>query len=149
MSGDRTATLDYFKINGGVLIAIKCLDEGIDIPYLQNAVILSSSQNPREHIQRRGRVLRKSENKNLATIYDFLVLTTNDLNVSYGQVMLTEIKRAYNFSKDAYNKEAEIKIISLAQKYNINLNNLRESLVSDIISEEEQHYIRKDQVKNH
>ena len=51
--------------------------------------------------------------------------------------MLTEIKRAYNFSKDAYNKEAEIKIISLAQKYNINLNNLRESLVSDIISEEE------------
>ena len=137
MSGDRTATLDYFKTNGGVLIAIKCLDEGIDIPYLQNAVILSSSQNPREHIQRRGRVLRKSENKNLATIYDSLVLTTNDLNSSYGQVMLTEIKRAYNFSKDAYNKEAEIKIITLAQKYNIDLNQLRESLISDIISEEE------------
>ncbi|RPG61277.1 MAG: DEAD/DEAH box helicase [Flavobacteriaceae bacterium TMED238] len=137
MSGDRTATLDYFRTNGGVLIAIKCLDEGIDIPYLQNAIILSSSQNPREHIQRRGRVLRKSENKNLATIYDSLVLTTNDLNSSYSQVMLTEIKRAYNFSKDAYNKEAEIKIITLAQKYNININQLRESLVSDIILEEE------------
>ena len=53
MSGDRKATLDYYKTNGGVLIAIKCLDEGIDIPYLENAIILSSSQNPREHIQKR------------------------------------------------------------------------------------------------
>ena len=137
MSGDRKATLDYYKTNGGVLIAIKCLDEGIDIPYLENAIILSSSQNPREHIQRRGRVLRKSDDKNLATIYDSLVLTTNDLNNSYGQVMLTEIKRAYNFSKDAYNKDAKIKIVTLAQKYNIDINNLREELLSDTISEEE------------
>ena len=63
MSGDRKQTLDLFKYNGGVLVAIKCLDEGVDLPYLSNATILASSKNPREHIQRRGRVLRKAEGK--------------------------------------------------------------------------------------
>jgi superfamily II DNA or RNA helicase len=137
MSGDRKSTLDYFKENGGILVAIKCLDEGIDIPYLQHAIILSSSQNPREHIQRRGRVLRKSKNKNLATIYDALVLTSSDLNDNQEQIMLTELKRAYNFSKDAYNLEAKTKILKLAQKYSININDLRDLKETDKILEEE------------
>ena len=118
-------------------MAIKCLDEGIDIPYLQYAIILSSSQNPREHIQRRGRVLRKSKNKNLATIYDALVLTSSDLNDNQEKIMLTELKRAYNFSKDAYNLEAKTKILKLAQKYSININDLREVKETDKILEEE------------
>ena len=46
MSGDRKQTLDLFKYNGGVLVAIKCLDEGVDLPYLSNAIILASSKNP-------------------------------------------------------------------------------------------------------
>ena len=80
-------------------MAIKCLDEGVDIPYLKNAIILSSSQNPREHIQRRGRVLRKSPGKNLATIYDALVLTTPELNLRHEQVMSTENKKSLQFFK--------------------------------------------------
>ena len=96
----------------------------VNIPYLKNAIILSSSQNPREHIQRRGRVLRKSPGKNLATIYDALVLTTPELNLRHEQVMSTEIKRAYNFSKDAFNPEASIEIMNLARKYNIEINDL-------------------------
>ena len=55
MSGDRTATLDYFKINGGVLIAIKCLDEGIDIsisPKCSNLIIFSKSS--RIYTKRKG-----------------------------------------------------------------------------------------------
>ncbi len=124
MRSDRKGTLEYFKDNGGILVAIKCLDEGVDIPYLKNAIILSSSQNPREHIQRRGRVLRKSPGKNLATIYDALVLTTPELNLRHEQVMSTEIKRAYNFSKDAFNPEASIEIMNLARKYNIEINDL-------------------------
>ena len=62
------------------LTAIRCLDEGVDIPALQRAFILSSGTNPKEFIQRRGRVLRKAENKEFAEIYDFIVLPTLDPN---------------------------------------------------------------------
>ena len=56
-----------------VLIAIKCLDEGVDIPMAKNAILLSSSGNPREYIQRIGRVIRRYKDKTSATIYDILV----------------------------------------------------------------------------
>lgn len=55
------------------LAAIRCLDEGVDIPATQRAFILASSRNPRQFIQRRGRVLRRSPGKTTADIYDFLV----------------------------------------------------------------------------
>ena len=47
MEGDRDETLRYFSKNGGVLVSIKCLDEGVDIPSTTHALILASSQNPR------------------------------------------------------------------------------------------------------
>ena len=56
------------------LVAIRCLDEGVDIPAIQTAVILSSSGNPRQFIQRRGRVLRPHIGKERATIFDMIVL---------------------------------------------------------------------------
>lgn len=55
------------------LVAIKCLDEGIDIPEATTAVLLSSSTNPREYVQRVGRVIRRHPGKKLAHIYDFVV----------------------------------------------------------------------------
>lgn len=61
-------------INTQVLVAIKCLDEGVSIKSIQTAFILASSTNPREYIQRRGRVLRKYSGKNFAYIYDFVTL---------------------------------------------------------------------------
>ncbi len=56
-----------------MILAIKCLDEGYDIPAVRNAFILHSTRNPSEFIQRRGRVLRKFAGKNMAYIYDFIV----------------------------------------------------------------------------
>ena len=55
------------------LVAIKCLDEGIDIPTAHTAIIMASSTNPREYIQRVGRVIRQSKGKNRAYIYDFIL----------------------------------------------------------------------------
>ena len=55
------------------LVAIRCLDEGVDVPATRRAFILASSQNPRQFVQRRGRVLRRAEGKDHAEIYDFLV----------------------------------------------------------------------------
>jgi superfamily II DNA or RNA helicase len=56
------------------LIAIRCLDEGVNIPSIKTAFILASSTNPKEYVQRRGRVLRKYEGKQFARIYDFITL---------------------------------------------------------------------------
>ena len=56
------------------IVAIKCLDEGVNIPGIRTAFILASTTNPKEYIQRRGRVLRKAPGKEFAEIYDFVTL---------------------------------------------------------------------------
>ena len=73
---ERALIKEHFQ-NGGKLqaiIAIKCLDEGVNIPGIRTAFILASTTNPKEYIQRRGRVLRKADNKSFAEIYDFVTL---------------------------------------------------------------------------
>ena len=61
------------------LLAIKVIDEGLDIPSTKNGFFLSSTGNPKQFIQRRGRVMRKSENKTHANIYDFIVLPNGNI----------------------------------------------------------------------
>lgn len=56
------------------IVAIKCLDEGVNIPSIKIAFILASTTNPKEYIQRRGRVLRLAKDKSFAVIYDFVTL---------------------------------------------------------------------------
>lgn len=56
------------------LVAIKCLDEGVNIPGIRTAFIMASSTNPKEYVQRRGRVLRRAKGKDHAVIYDFITL---------------------------------------------------------------------------
>jgi superfamily II DNA or RNA helicase len=80
MQGAQPETLQSFQLGGGVLVAIKCLDEGVDLPVLNRAIILASSKNPREFIQRRGRVLRSLPGKFSATIHDVIVVPTDDSN---------------------------------------------------------------------
>lgn len=71
----RKNILSAYKNNDlQALVAIKCLDEGMNVPAIKTAFILASSTNPKEYIQRRGRVLRKSEGKDFAVIYDFITI---------------------------------------------------------------------------
>lgn len=81
-----------------VLVAIRCLDEGVDIPQLETAIIMSSGTNPKEFIQRRGRILRKAEGKKFSYIYDFIVIPT---------LSVQDVS-----SLTAEEKEMELKIIS-------------------------------------
>ncbi len=55
------------------ILAIRCLDEGFDIPAIKDAYIMSSTKNPKEYVQRRGRVLRRYPGKTITDIYDFVV----------------------------------------------------------------------------
>ena len=76
---ERAQILSDFKnaeLDG--LTAIRCLDEGVDIPKLERAFIMSSGSSPKEFIQRRGRVLRKAKGKKIAEIYDFITVPTLD-----------------------------------------------------------------------
>ena len=57
-----------------VLLSMKCLDEGVDVPRAENAIFLSSTGNPRQFIQRRGRVLRRHKDKNKARIWDMIIV---------------------------------------------------------------------------
>ena len=102
MSGDREATLSNFATHGGIIVSIRCLDEGVDIPGATHALILASSRNPREFIQRRGRVLRRAEGKAYAEIYDTIVVpNTTTLDPSGKSMILGELARADEFSKSA------------------------------------------------
>ena len=91
------------------LVAIKCLDEGIDIPSAERAIILASSTNPREYIQRIGRVIRRSPGKEKAVIYDVIVEPTwGQLNVELEKyerkIFSKEMVRISEISENAINR---------------------------------------------
>jgi len=104
----RKEILDSFA-NGDIrsLVAIKCLDEGVDVPATRNAIIMASTGNPREYIQRRGRVLRRFKNKEYATIFDFIIIPredSNDLETEI-QIFKGELGRFFEFSDLSLNKQ--------------------------------------------
>lgn len=101
MEGDPDATLAAFRRNSGIIVSIRCLDEGVDIPEISHAIILASSQNPRQFIQRRGRVLRRSPGKYRAYIWDALVLPPDTVNDIHGSLTRSELLRAIEFAEHA------------------------------------------------
>ena len=106
----RAETLDNFK-NGIIkcIIAIKCLDEGLDVPCANVGVLMASSGNPREFIQRRGRLLRKDASKKYSEIYDFFVTPQKEAIASselYKNQISKELSRIAEFSKSAKNELA-------------------------------------------
>lgn len=120
MGGDRAATLRWLELRGGVVTAIKCLDEGVDIPSVTHALILASSKNPREFVQRRGRVLRRSPGKALAFIHDAIVLPPStadgEENAAKTDVLTAgELARAIEFASFSDNPAAgtDLKRIAL------------------------------------
>jgi superfamily II DNA or RNA helicase len=118
MLSDRAEVLNYFERHGGVLTAIRCLDEGVDIPLVDHALILASSSNPREFIQRRGRVLRSATGKNAATIHDVLVVPPGD-GTELRPLLKVELGRAAQFSRSSRNTATSFKIRQLASQLGI------------------------------
>ena len=108
------------------LVAIRCLDEGVNIPSIKTAFILASSTNPKEYIQRRGRVLRKFKGKKYAEIYDFITLPipfnhisdfTDEEIISLKSLPLREIERMKDFASVAENSSVADDLISAIQDY--------------------------------
>lgn len=103
-----------------VLVAMKCLDEGVDVPSARLGIILASSTNPREFIQRRGRLLRRCEGKERAIIYDVVVapalkgVTNPEVRALEYKLFGRELERVNEFADNALNAlEARTKVLDV------------------------------------
>ena len=109
------------------LVAMRCLDEGVDIPSTRTAYILASSSNPKEFIQRRGRILRQSPGKEHADIHDLIAVPPMDYRQyptatfrTERKIIGRELERFNEFAGMALNKfEARDKIWELAKNYDL------------------------------
>lgn len=126
------------------LVAIKCLDEGVNIPNIQTVFILASSTNPKEYIQRRGRVLRKALGKDYAVIYDFVTLPfpVNEIGTQSESVIHAtkglikrELIRMLDFAELAENPSKTFDLVyELKHGFNIQEEELkREEVSNDVI----------------
>lgn len=103
------------------LAAIRCLDEGINIPSIKSALILSSNDDYREFVQRRGRILRMYEGKKEANIYDVIVLPSHD-NTSWANI---EFRRYFEYAKLAQNADDLIdELERLCADYGLDLDDI-------------------------
>jgi superfamily II DNA or RNA helicase len=91
------------------LVAIRCLDEGVDLPVCDSAIILASSKSKREFIQRRGRLLRRHPSKKLSSIHDMMVVPNLEIIRGAGEVELSilesELERAEVLAAHASNRD--------------------------------------------
>ena len=104
----------YFKS----LVAIKCLDEGVDIPSATTVIIMASSTNPGEYIQRRGRVLRRSDGKDKAVIYDMVVMEYDSVGNPIDDIVHYEKIRVDDFIYSSDNPDESLELL---KKWGINL----------------------------
>lgn len=119
---------DFNNKNIQVLVAMKCLDEGVDIPSTKTAYFLASTTNPREFIQRRGRILRTYPGKKFSNIYDFYIMPEisefdnlpSEYHDAYKSIIKKEMSRFAEFSLASENVyEARKHIFDILSKYNL------------------------------
>ena len=136
-SVDKDLVLKNFESGKiDVLLSMKCLDEGVDIPRTEQAIFCSSTGNSRQFIQRRGRILRQHKpEKQFAYIYDLVVipeLSAKDEAFDIEQSLVKkELERVVHFAYMAINKYEAIKVFeNVCAHYNLNLDTINIELNS-------------------
>ncbi len=135
-SADKDVVLKQFEqgqINA--LLSMKCLDEGVDIPRTEQAIFCSSTGNPRQFIQRRGRILRQHRDKGFAYIYDMVVVPRTHPNSPHFQLernlVRKELERVVHFAFMATNKyEATNVFREVCDAYQLNLDTIHQDLLA-------------------
>lgn len=121
-----------------VLTSMKCLDEGVDLPRAELAIFCSSTGNPRQFIQRRGRVLRKHPDKHLAVIHDLVVVPNfegtemDEETFKMERKLVTkELERVAHFAFMSINRRYTLETLeSICQYYNLNMHTIHQNLLS-------------------
>ena len=106
------------------VLSMHCLDQGVDIPDCHSLIFLSSSGNPREYIQRRGRVLRNYQGKPTVNIYDTFVFPS-EVNEIYSGIVMTQLLRAWEFLDSSQTPEEANKFDKIREAYGISESELR------------------------
>lgn len=105
------------------MVAIRCLDEGIDVPACRTAYLIASSRNPRQFIQRRGRILRRAEEKDRARIFDFVVVMAGGRIASddlAGDFLRNELGRVADFARHSLYPASSIEpLLPWLKKYDL------------------------------
>ena len=128
-STDRDMILaDFASGNIDVLTSMKCLDEGVDVPRSELAIFCASTGNPRQFIQRRGRVLRTHPDKRFAIIHDLVVIPeVNVIPECYDlekSLVSAEIKRVRDFALLSENCNDTLNILDdVLNQYQISIFN--------------------------
>lgn len=114
---ERMQLIDSFnKGEISALAAIRCLDEGINIPSIKSALILSSNDDYREFVQRRGRILRTYKGKQFSKIYDVIALPSDNME----QWAKIELRRFNEYAKLALNwNELQLDLDELLLRYGL------------------------------
>jgi superfamily II DNA or RNA helicase len=107
------------------LVALKCLDEGVDVPNAETAIFMSSSTNPREYIQRIGRVIRRTLGKEEARIYDIIVVPSlvnfppewREIEI---KILEKELLRAEGIASNAINNASALRELENARNPHYN-----------------------------
>ncbi len=125
-STGRDEILEQFaKGDISVLTSMKCLDEGVDVPRAEMAVFCASTGNPRQFIQRRGRILRKHPDKEYATIHDLVVIPTINDDECFEmerKLLKNELERVRNFALLSRNSaDSFSELLQIMNYYNLNL----------------------------
>lgn len=113
-----------------VLFAMKMLDEGVDIPRAEVGIFASSTGNPRQFIQRRGRLLRKHKDKAYATIYDMVVIPKLENNIGelYNiekNMVKNELRRVGYFASLSMNfYDSKETLDEVCKKYDLDLDTI-------------------------
>jgi superfamily II DNA or RNA helicase len=119
---------DFAKGDLQALVAMKCLDEGVDVPSTKTAFFLASSSNPREFVQRRGRVLRKAPGKEFSVIHDLIAVPPTTWHISQDSpsfkiersIVRRELERFKEFAGPALNKHEALDVIwEIATRYSL------------------------------
>lgn len=124
---EKENVLDMFaKGEIDVLTSMKCLDEGVDVPRAELAIFCASTGNPRQFIQRRGRILRKHFDKQFAFIHDLVVIPQisqdGETFKMERNLLKKELERVKNFSELAENSSHTIDVLlETMNYYNLNL----------------------------
>lgn len=128
-TNERRQRLEDFEkgVSQG-LVAMKCLDEGVDVPNTKTAYLLASSSNPREFIQRRGRILRQAPGKDFSVVHDLITVppsawsgTSSDFSFQAERSLIRkELQRFKEFAGPAKNKHQAIDMIwEIAKRYSL------------------------------
>ena len=124
---DREEILnDFAEGKLHVLTSMKCLDEGVDVPRSELAIFCASTGNPRQFIQRRGRVLRTHPDKKVAELHDLVVAPEvnpySDCYKMEQSLLRGELRRVINFSQLSENPSySELELRDVLDHYGLNL----------------------------